>query len=252
MKFLSIMSPVFNGCISALIYIAMLIAHLWTQDGQNVETKGESTDNIPAIEQTEIDIPDTLFLHHRIQSENRESAPYNFSPWFLRELMEEETISRAAIRVLEVASQPSLTQRSQESEPVVTVEIEFKTEFKVACWMLTISAGGIISLLAGLPGNEKAALTHKIFFKGYTALVYASVISSLGLFFLTNTRPNIPGLAIIVKFIMWVALGSATYALGFAMCILLLNSLVAHILVLVAPLVLSAVAVILNFTNCRN
>lgn len=153
-----------------------------------------------------------------------------------------------------MTSQPSLSPSPQEAVTVAGTENgvrdpELKTEFKVSCWLITISAGGIVSVLAGLPGNEKSVLTHKMLFKGYTYLTYASLILGVGLFLLTHIRPNIKGLVILVQFNMWMALGTITYAIGFATCILLPNSSVSLILVLVIPIVLVVLVVILIVRN---
>ncbi|KAF8395553.1 hypothetical protein HHK36_019501 [Tetracentron sinense] len=204
--------------------------------GVLMDEKVVSNKNNASTGQTKIDTQETAVLVRQTPNESPESTANTFWTGITGVSMEEDTTSRTATNVIEVVSQPPVVPPSQEAGCTMA-EPELKTEYIVACGVILISAMGIFSLLFGLPGNKKAALTHKTLFKAYTVLTIASFISAFGLLVLHKIRPIIRGLAKIIKFTTWVALELETYAVSCATCILLDTSLITLILVLLVPLV---------------
>ncbi|OVA14823.1 hypothetical protein BVC80_8957g17 [Macleaya cordata] len=211
--------------------------------------KVESTGNVAVRDQTDGEISYTDSLLCQALIEGQEAS--NFHIEHPSSLLSEAQQTTSGI----ANDEPMATSQSAEPPlpPAAVVESEtqvpdLKTEFKVASWVIVISGGGIVSVLAGLPGNEKAELTHNVLFKAYTLLNYISLVSAVALFLLTFRRSNIPRLVIIAKLSMWVTLGSITYALGCATSILLPKSLAGVVLILVVPLLVVFLGIILSFS----
>ena len=125
---------------------------------------------------------------------------------------------------------------------------DLKTEFKVAILVIMISSGAMVGAVSSLIGNENAKLNHKILFKAFSILNYVSLVLGVGLFILTLTCPNIPSFVKIAKFIMWIAVGSTTYALCCATS-LQLHKLFEVVIVLVVPFMMFCLIAALSWSG---
>ncbi|RZC60044.1 hypothetical protein C5167_021805 [Papaver somniferum] len=123
---------------------------------------------------------------------------------------------------------------------------DLKTAMKVAILVIPISAGGIISVVAGV--MEMKIHTHGVLFKAYVTLCCISFFTGVVLLFLSLIPKRLPGL--VIKVTMWVSLGSITYAIGCG-CIMLLKSLVVTIFILVTPPAVAFVLLVLYYAPCE-
>ncbi|XP_043703045.1 uncharacterized protein LOC122653170 [Telopea speciosissima] len=142
-------------------------------------------ENFANKRQIEVKIPDIVSLLHQVQSDSPESGTSTHHRIY-GELISEESTPTVIPNISELISS-SPTQLATSSVEDVGQIPELNFELKVTCWVIPLSAGGIIGVLAGFPGNEMATLPHKILFKVYTWLTYASFIFGVGLFLLTFT-----------------------------------------------------------------
>ncbi|OVA05672.1 hypothetical protein BVC80_8863g24 [Macleaya cordata] len=223
--------------------------------GPRISTdKVESNENVAAREQTNGDISDPASLLHQPLIEGQETSSFHIE--HPNNLLPEaqETTSEIANDDSRVTSQPAEqpNQAAEVAESEARVP-ELKTAAKVSYWVMPISAGGIVSILAGLIGEEKTDLGHKVvLFNAFKSLTFISFVLGVLLFILSTLRPaNTRGLVMVVKITRWIILGSITYAITCATSIILVKSLVDVVIVLIVPLVIVFVLIIVSLSIRR-
>ncbi|MCL7025433.1 hypothetical protein MKW94_019669 [Papaver nudicaule] len=106
-----------------------------------------------------------------------------------------------------VIAQTTPTSVVNEDRPE-TLPDDLKNESKIALALFAVSAACVLLLL----GELKSELDNPSVFGVYASLSYISFFSSIIMFLLILYRPNIRCLVKIVRFTMYVSLGSLLYA----------------------------------------
>ncbi|OVA05671.1 hypothetical protein BVC80_8863g22 [Macleaya cordata] len=216
----------------------------------------ESNENVASRDQNNGDISDIASLLHQPLIAGQETSSFHIE--HLNNLLPEP---EAQERTSEIANSDWRTTSQPAGQPTQAAAVagneahipELKTAAKVSYWVMPISAGGIVSILAGLIGDKKTDLAHKVvLFNAYKSLTFISFVLGVLLFLLTTIKPaSIPRLVVIVKITMWLTLGSITYAITCATSIILVKSLFGVVIVLIVPLVIVFVLIIVTFSSRR-
>ncbi|RWR91212.1 hypothetical protein CKAN_02035800 [Cinnamomum micranthum f. kanehirae] len=104
-----------------------------------------------------------------------------------------------------------------QSRPTQTIDQDetFKSGVKVAFWATSISASGVTAVWTQFPVNQPISPKCKFFAKAALLSMSASFISGLLIFILSFIRPKFDATAMMVKILMFAAIGSTALVVGF-------------------------------------
>ncbi|RWR91215.1 hypothetical protein CKAN_02036100 [Cinnamomum micranthum f. kanehirae] len=116
----------------------------------------------------------------------------------------------------EIAIQePSFQLDQSRPTQIIYQDGTFKSGVKVALWATSISASGVTAVWTGFLVNQPNNPKCKFFAKAALLSMSASVISGLLIFILSFIRPKFHATTMMVKILMFAAIGSTALVVGF-------------------------------------
>ncbi|XXG58723.1 hypothetical protein AAC387_Pa04g0963 [Persea americana] len=117
----------------------------------------------------------------------------------------------------EIATIPEHSIQLDQSRPTQTIDQDetFKSGVKVAFWATSISASGVTAVWTEFLVNQPNSPMCKFFAKAALLSMSASFSFGLLILILSIMRPKFDATAMIVKILMFAAIGSTTLVVGF-------------------------------------